>query len=117
MLFILNTLRNIHKAMSKLVGITDKADKVVTYVSKTTGVTVGSAGIAKGSINLAEAIVCQDNICGVISGIGVCADTLSIAISFIPGPNITSVVTILVSVGCKVFVWCCKRSRLPWGGC
>jgi hypothetical protein len=35
--------------------------------------------------------------------------------SFVPGPIFTAVVTVPLSVGCKVFVWCCKRSKLAWG--
>lgn len=44
-------------------------------------------------------------------------DSLQICASFIPGPNVTAVVTMPVSVGCKVFVWCCQKSKLPWSGC
>lgn len=63
-----------------------------------------------------EAVACQDGICAVVSGIGVCADGLSMAASFIPGPNVTTVVTLPVSVGCKVFVYCCKKAKkMPWG--
>ena len=61
-----------------------------------------------------EAIACQDGVCAFISGVGVCAYTLSIATSFVPGPNVTSLVTVPVSVGCKVFVYCCKKAtRMP----
>lgn len=57
--------------------------------------------------SMLEAIACQD---------GVCGDGLSIATSFIPGPNVTTVVTVPISMGCKVFVYCCKRAKsIPWG--
>lgn len=63
-----------------------------------------------------EAIACQDSVCAVVSDIGVCADGLSIATSFIPGPNVMTVVPVPVSVGCKVFVYCCKKAKkMPWG--
>ena len=37
-----------------------------------------------------------------VNGIGVCADEFSIAASFVPGPNITTIVTVPILVGCKV---------------
>jgi hypothetical protein len=49
-----------------------------------------------------EAVACQD---------GVCANGLSVATSFILKPNVTTVVTIPVSVGCKVFVFCYKKAK------
>jgi len=72
--------------------------------------------MAKGTVDTLEAIACQDGICAIVSGIGVCADTLSVAASFIPGPNVTTVITVPISVGCKVFVHCCKKAKkMPWG--
>ena len=50
-----------------------------------------------------EAIACQDGVCALL-----------IATSFVPSPNVTSLFTVLVSVGCKVFVYCCKKAkRMP----
>jgi len=96
---IVQTVRNINTATDNVVKISEKTDKALTYVSKATGV---STGAAKGTIDMMEAIACQD---------GVCADGLSIATSFIPGPNVTTLVTLPVSVFCKVFVHCCKRAK------
>lgn len=70
-----------------------------------------STGAAKGTVDMLEAVACQDGICAVISSIGVCADGLSMAASFIPGSNVTTVVTVPVSVGCKVFFYCCKKVK------
>ena len=98
-----------------MVRISDTADKTLTYVTKVTGVSTGAAGAEKGTVDMLEAIACQDGVCAVVSGIGVCADGLSIAASFIPGPNVTTVVTVPISVGCKVFVYCCKKvKKMPW---
>ena len=116
-MFVPNKLALINSNIEKIIGFPDKADKTLTYISKVTGATTGVAGAAKGSVDLAEAIACQDGICAFISAVGIAADGLQVCTSFIPGPNITSIVTIPISVGCKVFVWCCKRSKLPWGGC
>ena len=74
-------------------------------------------GVAKGSVYLAEAIACQDGICAFVSAVVGDTDSLQICTSFIPGPNVTTIVTIPVSAGCKVFVWYCKRSKLPWRSC
>ena len=116
-LFIPNKIISINNNVNKIISLPETADKTFTYVTKVTGATTGAAGVAKGTVDLAEAIVCQDGVCAVVSAIGVCADGLQICTSFIPGPNVTAIVTIPISVGCKVFVWCCKRSKLPWGGC
>ena len=115
----LQNLNNAAENISNLSETADKADKGVTVVSKVLGVTVGASGAAKGTADVISALACQDGICAVISGIGVCADTLSMATSMVvPGPNATSVITIPVSTFCKVFVWCCKNDKdIPFGGC
>ena len=109
-------VKNVNDSTDNMVKISEIADKTLTYVTKVTGASTGAAGAAKGTVDMLESIVCQDGVCTVVSGIGVCADGLSIAASFIPGPNVTTVVTIPVSVGCKVFVYCCKKAKkMPWG--
>lgn len=62
-------------------------DKTFMYMSKLTGVTTSLVGVAKGSLDVAEVITYQDGICGVVSAIGVGADTLQIFSSFVPGPK------------------------------
>jgi hypothetical protein len=116
-MFVPNKLVAINKNVDKVISLPENANKTFTYITKVTGATTGAAGAAKGSVDLAEAIACQDGICAVVSAIGVAADGLQICTSFIPGPNVTSIVTMPISVGCKVFVWCCKKSKLPWGKC
>ena len=114
--YVVTTLKNLNDSTDNLVKISDTADKTLTYVTKVTGVSTGASGAAKGTVDMLEAVACQDGVCAVVSGIGVCADALSIATSFIPGPNVTTVVTVPISVGCKTFVWCCKRAKkMPWG--
>ena len=116
-MFVPNKLIAINENVNKIINLPTNADKTFTYVTKVTGATTGAAGAAKGTVDLAEALACQDGICAFVSAVGVAADGLQICTSFIPGPNVTAVVTMPVSVGCKVFVWCCKKSKLPWGGC
>lgn len=63
-----------------------------------------------------ETVACQDGICAVVSGIEVCADGLSMAPSFIYGPNVTTIVIVLVPVCYKTFVWWSKGAKkMPWG--
>jgi hypothetical protein len=116
-LFIPNKLIAINNNVNKVISLPETTGKTFTYITKLTGATAGAAGAAKGSVDFAEAIACQDGLCAVISAVGLAADGLQICTSFIPGPNITAVVTLPISVGCKVFVWCCKKSKLPWGTC
>ena len=116
-MFVPNKLIAINENANKIINLPTEADKTFIYVTKVTGATTGAAGAAKGTVDLAEAIACQDGICAFVSAVGVAADGLQICTSFIPGPNITAVVTMPVSIGCKVFVWCCKKSKLPWGSC
>ena len=116
-MFIPNKLIAINDSINKLIALPKNVDKTFTYVTKVTGATTGATGVAKGSVDFAEAVVCQDGVCAFVSAVGVAADGLQVCTSFIPGPNVTAVVTMPISVGCKVFVWCCKKSKLPWGGC
>lgn len=114
---IYNGLVNINKVSVGVSGVGDKLSEGAKIVTKVTGATTGAAGLAKGSVDVAEALACQDGVCAFVSSVGCLADTLQIAVSFVPGPNITALITTPVSVGCKVFVWCCKKSKLPWGSC
>jgi hypothetical protein len=79
--------------------------------TKVASVATGGLGVVKGTVDCIEAVSCGDGVCAAVSCIGICADTLHIFASFIPGPNVTSVVTIPVSVSCKYFVYLCKNSK------
>ena len=116
-MFIPNKLTSINNSVNTIIDLPDKAEKIFNYITKVVGATTGSAGAAKGAVDYAEAVACQDGVCATISAIDVAADSLQICTSFIPGPNVTAVVTMPISIGCKVFVWCCKKSKLPWGSC
>lgn len=113
-----NYTKSINTLLEAPTGIKEGASSTLEYWSKLTGATTGVAGIGKGAADALEAYACQDGVCFVISCIGVGADTLQVLASFVPGPNVTSIVTLPVSVGCKTFVWACKNKTLPWkGGC
>jgi hypothetical protein len=114
---VYNGLVKVNKISIKVTGVGDKLSDGAKVVTKITGATSGAAGLAKGSVDVAEAIACKDGICAFVSAVGCAADSLQIMASFVPGPNVTAVITTPVSIGCKVFVWCCKRSKLPWGSC
>lgn len=110
----INFIVSLNNTAISITGVGDKLNDVEKMVTKYVAATTGSAGLAKGAHDTFEAIKCQDGVCAVISGIGCAADTLQIVGSFIPGPNITTLITTPVSVGCKVFVWCCKRGNIIW---
>ena len=116
-MFVPNKLIAINENVNRIINFPETADKTFTYVTKVTGATTGAAGAAKGTADFAEAVACQDGVCAFVSAVGVVADGLQICTSFVPGPNLTAIVTTPISVGCKVFVWCCKKSKLTWGSC
>ena len=99
---VVHTVKKINDSTDNMVKISETADKTLIYVTKVTEVSTGAAGAAKGTVDMLEAVACQD---------GVCANGLSVATSFILKPNVTTVVTIPVSVGCKVFVFCYKKAK------
>lgn len=106
---IVQIVKNINDLTDNMVKISDTTDKILTYVTKVTGVSTGAAGAAKGTVDMLKAVACQD-------GVAVSANGLSMAGSFIPCPNVTTFINVLVSVGCKVLVYCCKKAKkMPWG--
>lgn len=109
--------KSVNELLEAPLSIKKGSEKTFIFVTKITGATTGAAGAAKGSIDAAEAFMCNDGICFIVSCVGVTADFLQVMASFVPGPNVTAIITTPISVGCKVFVWCCKRSKLPWGKC
>lgn len=98
-MFVPNKLTAINNSINKIVDFPNAADRTFTFVSKCTGVTTGAAGAAKGSVDFLEAVACQDGICAFVSGVGVVADGLQICTSFIPGPNVSVIVTMPLSIG------------------
>lgn len=111
---VLEGLSSFNKTCCTAAGITSNAEKGYIHLTKMAGASTGAAGLAKGSVDLLDAIACKDGVCAVVSFVGCSADAVSIATNFVPGANISTVVTVPVSVFCKTFVWCCKRSKLPW---
>lgn len=59
-MFVPKKLIALNNSVNKIINLPEAADKTFTYVTKVTGATTGVAGAAKGSIDLAEAIACQD---------------------------------------------------------
>lgn len=113
---IWNYTKAINTALESPTGIKNSAEKGFIYMTKLTGASTGSAGAAIGVVDAAEAIACQDGVCFVISCIGVGVDGLQILASFVPGANLTALVTTPVSIFCKTFVRACKNKTLPWKG-
>jgi hypothetical protein len=114
---VYNGLVHINVGSMTITGVGDKLSDGAKVVTKIADASSGASGLAKGSVDVAEALACQDGLCAFVSSVGCAADALQIATSFVPGPNLTALITTPVSVRSKVFVWCCKRSKLPWGSC
>lgn len=112
---IIAGLKAFNQTCTKSVVITESVEKSYVHMTKVLGASTGSAGLAKGSIDLAEALACQDYVCASVSAVGCFADAISLCTTFLPGANISTVVTVPVSIGCKTFVWACKGAKVPWG--
>ena len=65
-MFVPNKVIAINQSVEKAISLPDKVDKTFTYVTKVTGAITGSAGLGKGSVDLVEAIACNDGICAFI---------------------------------------------------
>ena len=100
--------------LNKIINLPETADKTFTYTTEVVGATTGAAEAAKGTMDFAEAVACQDGICAFVSAVGITANGLQICTSFSSNLNVTAIVITPISVKCKVFVWCCKQSKLPW---
>lgn len=110
--------KSINTALEAPLGISKKLSDFEIYITKLLGGTTGAVGVGKGTVDAAEAFACNDGVCFVVSCVGVAADSLQILACWVPGPNITNLVTVPISWGCKTFVWACKNKTLPWkGGC
>lgn len=92
-----------------------KVYQTAEVTTKTVVTTVGATGLVKGAVDIAEDLICQDYVCLAVDTVGVCADVLTIGTSFLPGANVTSVVTIPISSACKTFRFCCQRSIFKFG--
>ena len=113
-----NYTKAFNVALEAPLGISKKLTDFEVYLTKLIGGTTGACGLGKGAADAAEAYACKDGVCFVVSCVGCAADCLQIVACWVPGPNVTNLVTVPVSWGCKTFVWSCKNKTLPWkGGC
>ena len=112
---IRTTLINLNTTVTNSLKASQKVLSTQDAVHKTAVTTTGGMLGVKGAVDIAEDLICQDYVCLTIDCLGVCADTLTVATSFLPGLNVTSVVTIPISTSCKFFRWCCTRSFLKIG--
>lgn len=112
-----NYTKSLNMLLEAPTGVKEGVTSRLEWCSKLVGSTTGAAGAAKGSVDAMQALACQDGVCFIVSCVGIGAESLQIVASFVPVPNVTALVTTPISVGCKVFVWACKKSKLPWSGC
>lgn len=106
-----NSTKSINTALEAPLGISKKLSEFEVYLTKLIGGTT-----EKGVADAAEAYACKDGVCFVVSCVGCAADGLQIIAFWVPEPNITNLVTVPISWGCKTFVWSCKNKTLPWKG-
>ena len=109
-----NVTKNVNKVLEAPVAIEGKFSAFESWVTKMFGSTSAGALFGKGASDAAIAFACDDGVCFYVSCVGCCFYTLQFMSSFVPGPNITTVVTLPVSVACKTFVYACKNEKLPW---
>lgn len=106
---------SLNQTVANMAGLSTNMNRASTVATKVGGGAAGTLMLVKGSVDVYEAVVCQDSVCAIISDVGCFADILQFCTSFIPGAaNVTVVLTFSVSTGCKVFLECCKRSKIPW---
>ena len=68
-MYVPNKLIIINQSINKIIDLSNTADKIFTYVNKLTGATTGATGTAKGTVDFAEAIACQDDIFTTVSAV------------------------------------------------
>lgn len=109
-----NITKNVNKVLEAPVAIEGKWTAFEQWVTKMFGSTSAGALFGKGASDAAVAYACKDGVCFVVSCVGCGVDALQFLASFAPGPNITTVATLPISVACKAFVMACKNQTLPW---
>lgn len=115
---IYNYTVSINTALEAPLALSEKWSNGEKFASRLFGTCTSTNLFAKGAVDAAQSYACGDKVCFVVSCVGCAADTLGFVANFVPGPNITQVVTLPVSTGCKTFVYLCKSAKLPWrGGC
>jgi len=88
--------------------------KTFAYITKVTGASTGGAGVRIGLGDMGTAIMCQDGVCICVSAVGLAADGIQLVSCFVAGPNRSIYVTYPISVGCKAFVWSCRKGIQSW---
>jgi hypothetical protein len=116
--YIYNYTKNLNQFFEASVATGNKWTNFEKWVPKVFGSTSGGALFGKGVTDAAVAYAYNDRVCFVISCIGCAFDFLQFLASFVPGPNVTVIVTLTGSAACKTFVWACKNQTLSWkAGC
>jgi len=111
---VINYAQNVNTALEAPLAIGDKWTSFEKWVTKVFGTTSAGALFGKGASDAAIAYACDDGVCFAVSLIGCGFDALQFVASFVPGPNVTVIVTLPCSTACKIFVWSCKNQTLPW---
>jgi hypothetical protein len=99
-MFDFKTIKSVLVNINSTLSWIYKTDQTV---SKTVATTVGGASLIKGTGDIVQDLVYQDYVYLTVDCIGVCANVLTVLTSFVPGPNVTSVITIPALTSCKFF--------------
>lgn len=115
---IYNYTLSLNTALEAPLALSNKMTDFEKWITRMFGTCSAGPLFGKGAADAVEAYACKDGVCFVVSCVGCAFDALGFIANFVPGPNITQVITLPVSGACKVFVFCCKNKTLPWkGGC
>ena len=75
---IVNYTKSLNAFIEAPLGISKRFTDLETYLTKLLSSTTGGCGIGKGTSDALEAYACQDEVCFVVSCVGVVADGLQI---------------------------------------
>jgi len=114
---VFNYTSSLNKLLKAPLVITEKMSAFEIWCTRMFGTCTAGPLFGLGAADAVEAYACDDGICFLISCIGCGFDVIGFLTNFVPGPNITQIITLPGSAGCKVFVHACKNRTLPWKGC
>jgi hypothetical protein len=106
---IYNYTKSLNTVLEAPLAVGNKWTSFEKWVTKVFGSTSAGSLFGKGAADAAVVYTCDDGVCFVVSCVGCGFDTLQFLASFVPGPNLTVIVSLPGSVACKTFVWACKN--------
>lgn len=109
-----NYTDNVNTLLQSPVALKGKVTSMTDITTGTVSTATATGMLGKGAADACISLACQDGVCFAISCVGMGFDVLGIVANFVPGPNVTQVITVSGSLGCKAFVSACRNNKLPW---